>query len=247
MKNDEIRKVVRERYGQRAKQAAGCCSGTSPAQVSKKTETLYSAVELSSLPQSVTSCSAGCGNPTAIAGLKRGDVVLDLGSGGGIDCFLAAQKVGAEGKVIGVDMTPEMLKLARDNADKVHATNVEFRLGEIEHLPVADNTVDVVISNCVVNLSPDKAQVFKETYRVLKPGGRILVSDNVLLQELPESVRNDMSSWAACVAGASKKKDYLGAIAAAGFRDVKVVSETPSSKTRIPEGTVASVKVSAFK
>jgi len=170
-----------------------------------------------------------------------------LGSGGGIDCFLAAQRVGVEGKVIGVDMTQEMLQLARDNADKMQATNVEFRLGEIEHLPVADNSVDVVISNCVINLSPDKAQVFKETYRVLKPDGRIMVSDIVLLKELPESVRNDMTAWAGCIAGASQKEEYLAAIAAAGFKDVEIVSETISSRTGELAGMISSVKVSAVK
>ncbi len=247
MKDEEIRKAVRERYGERARQATSCCSGPTRVRLSEHAERLYSPEELSSLPQSVTGAVAGCGNPTALAALKPGDVVLDLGSGGGIDCFLAAQKVGAEGKVIGVDMTPEMLQLARDNAEKMQATNVEFRLGEIEHLPVADNSVDVVISNCVINLSPDKAQVFKETYRILKPGGRVMVSDIVLLQELPESVRNDMTAWAGCIAGASQKEEYLAAIAAAGFKDVEIVSETISPRKGELAGMISSVKVSAVK
>lgn len=247
MKNDEIKKAVREHYGQRARQATSCCSGPTPIQISKHVERLYTPDELSSLPQSVTNTAAGCGNPTALAELKPGEVVLDLGSGGGIDCFLAAQKVGAKGKVIGVDMTPDMLQLARDNADKMQTTNVEFRLGEIEHLPVADNSVDVVISNCVINLAPDKAQVFKETYRVLKAGGRIMVSDIVLLREPPESVRNDLTAWAGCIAGASLKEEYLATIAAAGFKDVKIISEATSSKTGELAGTISSVKVSAVK
>ncbi|MBI2852358.1 MAG: arsenite methyltransferase [Chloroflexi bacterium] len=245
--NDEIRNAVREHYGQRAKQIAGCCSGSAPVRLAQHAERLYSLEELSVLPQSVTGIAAGCGNPTALAALKLGDVVLDLGSGGGIDCFLAAQKVGLEGKVIGVDMTPEMLQLAKENADKMQARNVEFRLGEIEHLPVPDNSVDVVISNCVINLSPDKPQVFRETYRVLKPGGRIMVSDIVLLKELPESVRNDMTAWSGCVAGASGKEEYLAAIAAAGFKNVEIVSETASSRTGELASMIASVKVSGVR
>lgn len=245
MKEKEIKKAVRERYGEMARQATSCCSAA--VRRPGHAERLYSQEELSSLPQSVTDVVAGCGNPTALASLKEGEVVLDLGSGGGIDCFLAANVVGQSGRVIGIDMTSEMLQLARDNAEKMQVTNVEFRLGEIENLPVADNSVDVIISNCVINLSPDKARVFKEAYRTLKPGGRVMVSDIVLLKELPESVRNDMAAWAGCVAGASQKEEYLATIAAAGFKDVEIISEVASARTGELAGAISSVKVSAVK
>ena len=168
----------------------------------------------------------GCGNPTALASLKEGEVVLDLGSGGGFDAFLAAAKVGKTGKVIGVDMTPEMLTLARRNVANSQYRNVEFRLGEIENLPVADNTVDCIISNCVINLSPDKDKVFAEAFRVLKPGGRLMVSDLVLLKELPKKVRQSVEAYVGCIAGAQLKDDYLALWKAAGFKDVKIVGET---------------------
>ncbi len=244
MKDEEIRKAVRERYGQMACQSTSCCS---PVRRPGHAERLYSQEEISGLPQSVTDVVAGCGNPTALASLKEGEVVLDLGSGGGIDCFLAANAVGQSGRVIGVDMTPEMIQLARDNAEKMQVTNVEFRLGEIENLPVADNSVDIVISNCVINLSPDKARVFKEAYRALRPGGRVVVSDIVLLKELPKAVKNDMTAWAGCVAGASKKEEYLATIAAAGFKDVEIISEVTSARTGELAGTISSVKISAVK
>jgi len=168
----------------------------------------------------------GCGNPVALASLKQGETVLDLGSGAGFDCFLAASRVGPNGKVIGVDMTSEMLDKARENLRKGDYKNVEFRLGEIEHLPVADSSVDVIISNCVINLSLDKPQVFREAFRVMKPGGRVMVSDIVLLEDLPEEILESIDAYIGCVAGASKKETYLEAITGAGFQGVKVVSET---------------------
>ncbi len=168
----------------------------------------------------------GCGNPTALASLKRGETVLDLGSGAGFDCFLAAREVGPEGRVIGVDMTPEMVEKARGNARRGGYANVEFRLGEIENLPVADGSVDVVISNCVINLSPEKRKVFDEAYRALKPGGRLLISDLVLSKPIPESVKNSASAYVGCIAGATSKEEYLATIAAAGFRDVGVAEES---------------------
>jgi len=168
----------------------------------------------------------GCGNPTALASLKEGETILDLGSGGGFDCFLAANKVGKTGKVIGVDMTPEMLEKARANARKNKYKNVEFRLGEIENLPVADNAVDVVISNCVINLSPDKKRVFEEAYRTLSPSGRLMVSDIVLLEDLPDVIRKNAEAYGACIAGAEKKERYLALIEGAGFRNVKIIEET---------------------
>jgi SAM-dependent methyltransferase len=177
---------------------------------------------LANLPKEVTDLSLGCGDPVTLAALLPGQVVLDLGSGGGIDCFLAAERVGAAGRVIGVDMTPQMLERARRNKAKIGADNVEFRLGEIEHLPVADNSVDVVISNCVINLSTDKEQVFREIYRVLKPGGRLAVSDIVTNGDLPEAVKNDLVAWAGCVAGAVDIEVYKQAIEKAGLVDVAV-------------------------
>ncbi|MBI5948027.1 MAG: arsenite methyltransferase [Chloroflexi bacterium] len=181
---------------------------------------LYAGTDVDSLPSSVRDVAFGCGNPTAIEALKPGQVVLDLGSGGGIDCFLAAKMVGETGNVYGVDMTPEMIALARRNQEKVGARNVEFRLGEIEHLPMADASVDVIISNCVINLSPDKDQVFREAFRVLRPGGRLQVSDIVWTKSVPESVKDDMEKWAGCIAGALLESDYLAKIRAAGFVNV---------------------------
>ncbi|GAB4549836.1 MAG: arsenite methyltransferase [Anaerolineae bacterium] len=226
---EEIRGAVRGRYGQIARDfaegAAGCCGpadccgGQSNVTL---VETLYQNQDVAELPFQVTGLSLGCGDPVTLAGLQPGQTVLDLGSGGGIDCFLAARQVGPDGYVIGVDMTPDMLDKARANARRMGVKNVEFRLGEIEHLPVADESVDVVISNCVINLSPDKPQVFREAYRVLRPGGRLAVSDIVTRFELPAEIRQNLDSWAACVAGAWVDRDYLAAIEAAGFVDVKI-------------------------
>jgi ubiquinone/menaquinone biosynthesis C-methylase UbiE len=221
-----VRTQVRKRYGEYARDSDGsaCCkSDTITRQAG------YSEEELDSLPESAKSVAAGCGNPTAFAQLNEGETVLDLGSGGGIDCFLAAQRIGPSGKVIGVDMTPEMIDIGRTNAMKSKAKNVEFRLGEIEHLPVADESVDVIISNCVINLSPDKNQVFREAYRVLRKGGRMLVSD-MMASSLPEEVRRSLSLWASCIGGALELDEYLGKIKAAGFNEVEVVNEEEYSR-----------------
>jgi SAM-dependent methyltransferase len=183
---------------------------------------LYEDSDLSDLPEDVTGISLGCGDPVTLASLEPGQTVLDLGSGGGIDVFLAAKQVGETGRVIGVDMTAAMIEKARANQVKIGASNVEFRLGEIEHLPVADDNVDVVISNCVINLSPDKPQVFREAYRVLRPGGRLAVSDIVTNGPLPDAIKQSMAAWAGCVAGALEVDDYVAAIEDAGFVDVKV-------------------------
>jgi arsenite methyltransferase len=222
-------------------QISGCCN---PGDIMAMAVG-YSMEELQAIPEEAR-MGLGCGNPTALASLKEGEVVLDLGAGGGIDCFLAAVAVGKTGKAIGVDMTPEMLHRARDNARNGGYDNVEFRLGEIENLPVADGTVDAVISNCVVNLSPDKARVFKEAYRVLKPGGRVMVSDIVLTRELPEDIRNSLAAYAGCVAGASRKEDYLATIVGAGFENVEVVSEQAFGLGDM-EGAILSVSVRAFR
>ena len=184
----------------------------------------YSDADLNAVPEGAN-LGLGCGNPIALASLKKGEVVLDLGSGGGFDCFLASEKVGAKGKVIGVDMTAEMLDKARENARKGGYKNVEFRLGEIENLPVADNSVDVIISNCVINLSNNKKRVFEEAFRVLKPGGRLMVSDIVILKDLPDSIKESVDAYIGCVSGAMKKNEYLKAIKTAGFEKGKVVSE----------------------
>ena len=198
----------------------------------------YSAEELQAIPEEAR-MGLGCGNPTAMASLKEGEVVLDLGAGGGIDCFLASVAVGKAGKVIGVDMTPEMLQRARDNARKGGYDNVEFRLGEIENLPVADSTVDAIISNCVINLSPDKEKVFQEAFRVLKPGGRLMVSDMVLVSELPDSIKNSAAAYIGCLAGAIMKDKYIDAIKAAGFKQVNIISETSSPTDYAPKDHTA--------
>ena len=231
MKEAEIKKVVREGYAEIAKKegsccapVSSCCGSTDLAQnISKGIG--YSDEELTSVPDGAN-LGLGCGNPVALASLAEGETVLDLGSGAGFDCFLAAKKVGKQGKVIGVDMTPEMIEKARENARKGNYENIEFRLGEIENIPVADNSVDAVISNCVINLSPDKKQVFKETFRGLKPGGRLMVSDIVLLKKLPDFIKNSVAAYIGCISGALLKDEYLVAISEAGFGEVKVIDET---------------------
>jgi len=184
----------------------------------------YSEDEMTAVPEGAN-LGLGCGNPTAMASLKEGETVLDLGAGAGFDCFLAANKVGKRGKVIGVDMTPEMIDKARANARKGKYTNVEFRLGEIENLPAADNSVDVIISNCVINLSPNKKRVFEEAFRVLSPKGRLMVSDIVLLRELPESIRENVEAYAGCISGAEIKDKYIELIQKAGFQEVRIIEE----------------------
>jgi ubiquinone/menaquinone biosynthesis C-methylase UbiE len=229
MKEEKVKKLVRNRYAKVAKSNGSCCasnvsccSAPTNEQVSKMIG--YSEEEMNSVPEGAN-LGLGCGNPTALASLKEGERVLDLGSGAGFDCFLSAQKVGKQGKVIGVDMTPEMLDKARNNAKKGKYTNVDFRLGEIENLPVADNSVDVVISNCVINLAPNKKRVFEEAFRVLAPNGRLMVSDIVLLRELPESIQKNVEAYAGCIAGAEIKDKYLELIRKAGFQEVKVLEE----------------------
>ena len=227
MKQEEIKKVVRERYASVAREGGSCCSssccGSGAKDISRRIG--YDDEDLTCVPEGAN-LGLGCWNPLALASLKEGETVLDLGSGAGFDCFLAAKKVGKGGKVIGVDMTPDMIDRARENARKGNYTNVEFRLGEIENLPAADNSVDVVISNCVINLAPDKSRVFKEAFRVLKPGGRLMISDIVLLKELPGSIRESMEAYISCIAGAMMKDEYLNTIKNAGFKDLKVLDET---------------------
>ena len=274
LKEEEIRKVVRKGYAKIASAssscctpAASCCGGANTARdMSKRIG--YTDDELETVPEGAN-LGLGCGNPVALASLRGGETVLDLGSGAGFDCFLAANRVGRTGKVIGVDMTPEMIEKARENAKKGNYANVEFRLGEIEHIPAADGSVDVVISNCVINLSPNKKSVFLEAFRVLKPGGRLMVSDIVLLKELPASIRNSLEAYVSCIPGAMIREEYLRTMENAGFKEVKIVdetifpidptSDTPSAKAifQNPElrmediekvkGSILSVKVNAIK
>jgi arsenite methyltransferase len=220
--NTPIHEAVREHYAERIKNSAPCCG---PDNSCCSTEgSLYPADLLTIVPSDVASTSYGCGDPITLASLKPGQTVLDLGSGAGLDCLLAAQKVGPEGRVIGVDMTPEMIERAQTNAKRVNVTNVEFRQGYLEDLPVESNTVDVIISNCVINLSPDKEKVFTEAFRVLAPGGKLAVSDIVTDGPLPESVKQSLSAWAGCVAGAVNAKDYIGMMESVGFRDISIKS-----------------------
>jgi SAM-dependent methyltransferase len=231
IKEEEIRKVVRDGYATIAKSGSSCCSPTSSCcSTNASLETSkgigYTEKELEAVPEGAN-LGLGCGNPVAFTSLREGETVLDLGSGAGFDCFLAANKVGKSGKVIGVDMTPEMIEKAREHARKGSYENVEFRLGEIENLPAADGSVDVVISNCAINLAPDKERVFKEAFRVLRPRGRLLVSDIVLSKELPSSIRDSMQAYVSCLAGATMKDEYLHIIRKAGFQQVRIIDEAP--------------------
>jgi arsenite methyltransferase len=224
---DGIKKSVRNNYAKVAKSGISCCgTACSAGDISKRIG--YTKEDLEAIPEGAD-LGLGCGNPVAFASLKEGEVVLDLGSGAGIDCFIAANKVGKNGRVIGVDMTPEMLEKARENAKKSGYENVEFRLGEIENLPVADNYVDVIISNCVINLVPDKKRAFAEAFRVLKAGGRLMVSDIVLLKPLPDAIHDSVAAYIGCLGGALMKDDYLDSIQSAGFKEVEVMSETSMS------------------
>jgi arsenite methyltransferase len=244
MKKEEVRKVVRQGYAQIAKSGTSCCApqnsccGTTSIATDTSKKIGYTDEDIQSVPEGAN-LGLGCGNPVALASLKEGEVVLDLGSGAGFDCFLAVNRVGKSGKVIGVDMTPELVEKARENAHKGNYENVEFRLGEIENLPVADNHVDAIISNCVINLSPDKERVFQEAFRVLKPGGRLMVSDMVLVSELPDSIKNSVAAYIGCLAGAIMKDKYIEAIKAAGFKQVNIIGETFSPTDYAPKDHTA--------
>jgi len=226
----DIKARVREGYGKIARQGGSCCPTSSCCGGSNLAQNVSKTVGYTEQEMRVVSegsnLGLGCGNPVALASLKEGDVVLDLGSGAGFDAFLAAQRIGETGRVIGVDMTPEMVKKAKANARKGGYTNVEFRLGEIEKLPVEDGAIDVIISNCVINLSPEKRKVFEEAFRVLKPGGRLMVSDLVLVKELPAAIKGSIEAYVGCLAGAARREDYLRFLKQAGFESVTVISQT---------------------
>lgn len=214
-----IHETVREHYAERIKNSASCCG---PLDCCDTSSNLYPPDLLTTLPSEVASTSYGCGDPITLASLIPGQTVLDLGSGAGLDCILAAQKVGKTGRVIGVDMTPEMIERAQANVKKLNLGNVEFHQGYLENLPVENNTVDVIISNCVINLSPDKAKVFAEAFRVLKPGGKLAVSDIVTDGPLPESIKQSLSAWAGCVAGAVEAKEYIAIMESVDFTEVSI-------------------------
>ncbi|GAB4441984.1 MAG: arsenite methyltransferase [Anaerolineae bacterium] len=262
----QIKEAVRRHYADRVQTQASCCGSGAASSCcggsSAPNATLhalgYTEQELAALPEGMTQTAFGCGNPLAFAGMRAGDVVLDLGSGAGMDVILAAQRVGPGGKAIGLDMTPEMIEKARANADLAGVGAIaEFRLGEMEDMPVADASVDWIISNCVINLSPDKEQVFREAFRVLRPGGRLLVSD-IVASNLPPAVRADLTAWAECVAGAIDEDRYLDIVRAAGFEDVQVVERADFTEPYLGQAadappdpahqvTVSSVRVSAVK
>jgi SAM-dependent methyltransferase len=231
MKQKDIKKIVKEGYAKIAVQGGSCCGPASSCcgsadltqGISRKIG--YSEEEIKGVPEG-SNLGLGCGNPVALASLREGETVLDLGSGAGFDCFLAANKVGEKGKVIGVDMTPEMVEKANENAKNNNYGNVEFRLGDIEKLPVGDGSIDVVMSNCVINLSPDKGRTFQEAFRVLKPGGRLTILDIVLLQDLPDFIKKSIEAYIGCVSGAIMKDEYLQKIKSAGFQNVRVIDET---------------------
>jgi len=239
MNKNEIRDAVRERYAGIAESngAAGCCSGSEPtsccgAQKDFDLRSLklgYSDEDVKQVPES-SNLGLGCGNPQAIANFKKGETVVDLGSGGGFDVFLAARQVGEGGKVIGVDMTPAMITKARSNAEKIDLRNVEFRLGEIENLPVADGIADVIISNCVINLSPEKQKVFNDAFRVLKPGGRLAISDTVSLKEMPEEIKNNLELYSECISGASSIEVIEQMLGIAGFQNIRISPKLKSKE-----------------
>jgi SAM-dependent methyltransferase len=222
---DQIHDAVREHYAERIKSNASCCgpSDGGASCCSPDDSNLYPADLLATLPEGESAVSYGCGDPITLASLQPGQTVLDLGSGAGLDCFFAAKKVGEAGHVIGVDMTPEMIERARSGAKRLNLQNVEFRQGYLEELPVETDTVDVILSNCVINLSPDKARVFAEAFRVLKPGGRLAVSDIVTDGPLPETVKKSLSAWAGCIAGAVEAKDYIAMMQSVGFEEISIV------------------------
>jgi SAM-dependent methyltransferase len=257
---EDIRDFIRKNYAEVAQKgneggccSGGCCSGAPVNIIQLSKEIGYTDEEILSVPLEAN-MGLGCGNPIALASLKKGERVLDLGSGGGLDCFLASKQVGETGYVIGVDMTPEMVRLARKNAQESGVTNVEFRLGEIEHLPVEDGSIDVIISNCVINLSADKKQVFKEAFRVLKPGGRLSITDVVAIKQIPQNIKQDLELIAGCIGGAEYVEEIRKMLQDAGFRNIRMeprVNSREIVKSWAPgkniEDLVASYNIEAIK
>ena len=236
-KYQQIKDIVRDRYGEVARGTACECTETP----------LYTAEEITGLPDGAVAASAGCGNPAALASLRTGETVVDFGSGGGIDCFLAARAVGPEGKVIGIDMTPDMVSLAKENARKLELANVEFHLTEMESTPIQSDSVDVIISNCVINLAPDKEAVFKEAFRILKPGGRFAVSDMVLIEELPAEVIADPANWVSCLSGAELKSTWVERLQEAGFTEIEISSKGAYESEASWSSRVHSMSINARK
>jgi ubiquinone/menaquinone biosynthesis C-methylase UbiE len=242
MENKEIKEKVRQGYGKIAREGSSCCPGQSCCSPDLKAEDIsrdigYEEAEMEAVPEGAN-LGLGCGNPTATASIKEGETIIDLGSGAGFDSFLAANATGKNGRVIGIDMTPDMIEKARENAEKDGYKNVEFIQAEIEDIPLPDDTADIIISNCVINLSPEKKKVFSEAYRLLKPGGRVMVSDIVLKKDLPQSIRGSIEAYIGCISGAEKMEDYLGYIKGAGFNDVKILDETVFSLDNINKSEV---------
>jgi SAM-dependent methyltransferase len=248
LRKEEIHKGVSEFYAGLIKEKGGdCCTGCCSPETGTAEKVGYTKQDLEGIPQEAGGSSFGCGNPLAFAEVERGETVLDLGSGGGIDCFLAADRVGESGRVIGLDMTEEMIEKATKTAEQNGYGNVEFRLGQIEEMPVETASVDWVISNCVINLSPEKGNVFAETFRVLRPGGRLLISDMVA-EDLPDAMREDISAWAGCVSGAVTEDEYLGMIRAAGFEQVEIVDRLDYVKPSEEQTyKLASIRVKGIK
>ena len=253
MKEKEIKKFVKERYSKIATKEeelrCSCCDGGPDLVIEQAKSAGYTMEDLKSIPEDAV-FGLGCGNPTALAELKEGETVLDLVSGGGIDVFLAANKVGESGKVIGVDMTEEMIENAKKNASKGNYNNVQFKMGEIENLPIENDSIDVIISNCVINLTPDKLVAYKEANRVLKPGGRILVSDLVTKGDIPDEIRRNFQAWSECIAGAMEKQAYLDTIKEAGFSNIEIVEQHYFTESNMDErlvGKIVSIQVKATK
>jgi arsenite methyltransferase len=271
---EKIREAVRERYGEVARSgtvapgtspadscctpstpaaktipmASSCCGGPNPSPENMSVAIGYTNEDTNSVPEGAN-MGLGCGNPVALASLKSGETVVDLGCGGGFDCFLASKEVGQTGKVIGVDMTPEMITKARENVKKMGAGNIEFRLGQIEHLPVADNSADIIMSNCVINLSPDKLSVYRDAFRVLKPGGRLAISDIVATAPLPDEIQKDLALLTACIGGAATIEETAGMLEKAGFQDIKINPNKKSGeffREWIPGKSVEDYVVSAY-
>ena len=251
--DSDVKEMVRERYGNFAQNAAsGCCDDEMSASCCGEGDVttknpLYELGQLDGLPDEALLASAGCGNPTAIGDLNAGETVVDFGSGGGIDCFIAARAVGEQGKVIGIDMTPDMIDLARRNAGNLGVSNVEFHLAEMENTPLESGSVDVIISNCVINLAPDKDAVFREAHRILKPGGRMFISDMVLTAALPAHAMEDAANWVSCLSGAEPQDVYMGRMASAGLSDIEIMDSKPWQGEEEWASRVHSANIKAYK